>query len=95
MPDGWRITVRGALKAHFLQGGGPSRPCTDWSLELQDGAKQYRIIVRAFAEDVAGLPAEQEAMAVAGFVGKLIEEGWTPLQWTGKPGELTLPKGRT
>lgn len=86
----WRITVQSGLRAHFLQQNGPSKPGTDWAVELHNGASGYRIFVRAYAEDVTGLTAEQEQKVVVGFLRKLIQEGWTPPQCYGKPIVLSL-----
>lgn len=86
----WRITLKAGLKAHFNQPEGPSLPGTDWAVELHDGLKEYRILVRAYAHEVAGLSTEQETKAVIAFVSQLLQQGWTPAQWKGEPGELTL-----
>ena len=90
MANAWRITVKGCMKAHFLQKLAPSKPGADWAVELHDGTKEYRVMVRAYAEDVRGMSAEQEAGVVVEFLGKLIEQGWTPLEYAGEPGELTF-----
>lgn len=92
MQNEWRITVTNGLKAHFRQPNGLSLPGTDWVVELQSGVKSVRVMVRAYTNDVAGLSPVQESQTVAEFVGQLLQRGWTPENWQGKSGELTLKR---
>ena len=53
----------------------------------------------AYADDVAGRDQRGEVSAVAEYVAAILRVGWTPDQWKGGPGELTLsrsmPGGKT
>jgi hypothetical protein len=85
---GWTLFVKDGLRAHFLQPEGPSRPGTDWAVKLSLGAQQLTVLVRAYADDVAGTTPKRESELVLGHVAWLIDSGWSPTSYTGKPGEL-------
>jgi hypothetical protein len=89
-PSEWQITVLQGLKAHFKQPQGTSKPGTDWAVAVRNGAQEYRILVRAFAEDVGDCGQDGEVAIVIQFVAGLLNQGWTPDRWTGQPGELTV-----
>jgi len=89
-PSEWQIVVLRGLKAHFKDPDGPSRPGTDWLVALRNDAQEYRIVVRAYADDVAGIAQDREVAMVLDFVTRLLGQGWTPDEWKGQPGELTL-----
>lgn len=91
----WRITVLQGLKAHFKQPNGPSKPGTDWMVAVGNGVQEFRILVRAYADDVVGLDQQGEVAAMVGFVAGLVRGGWTPDKWKGEPGELTFSRPRT
>jgi hypothetical protein len=61
------------LQASFLQPNGPSLPGTDWAVELDDGGKIHKVLVRAYKQSVAGLSQEQEIQAVVNFVFGLLQ----------------------
>lgn len=89
---GWNVSVTGALRAHFKQPAGPSRAGADWSVSLVGDGAQHRVMVRTYADDFGSLAEADEARVVVAYVGQLIESGWTPDQYTGKPGELVVPR---
>jgi hypothetical protein len=85
---GWTLSVRDGLRAHFLQSGGPSKPGTDWAVKLSLGNQNCTVFVRAYTDDVAGTSPRQETQLVLGYVARLLESGWSPASYSGKPGEL-------
>jgi hypothetical protein len=91
-PIGWTVSVSNALRAHFKQPSGLSRAGADWSVSLVNGAEQRRVFVRAYADEVGKLPAQDESRLVAAFVEGLLEKGWMPDQYGGAPGELVVPR---
>jgi hypothetical protein len=98
-PSKWQVVVIRGLKAHFKQDDGSSKAGTDWAVAIRDDLREHKILVRAYADDVLQADQTQEAAMVGDFVGRLLDQGWTPDEWTGRPGELTLPgniaKGET
>ena len=89
--NGWHISINGGLQAHFRQPNGTSRAGTDWAVGLNDGKTEQRVLVRTYSEDVVGMTPEKQAQLVIEFVTKLFETGWKPSDYSGKPGELTVP----
>jgi hypothetical protein len=87
----WKISVVSALRASFLQPNGPSRPGADWLVVLERGTEAKKLLVRIFADDAVGMSPVQVAQLAVGYVAKLIGSGWSPLDYKGKPGELTVP----
>ena len=85
----WKISASKALKASFWQPDGTSKPGADWLVSLDDGAREYKLLVRVYADDVVGMTIEQQAAIAMQFVADLAPTGWTPGNYTGKPGELT------
>jgi hypothetical protein len=88
---GWTISITGALRAHFKQPRGPSKPGADWSVALTRQGRTSRLMVRVYAEDVTGYTPEEEAKAVARYVNGLLQSGWSPETYQGAPSELTFP----
>jgi hypothetical protein len=88
---GWQIAVLQGLQAHFKQPDGSSKPGTDWAVALRDGEREHRILVRSY---IVAVGQDQEVQMVSQFIGELLHEGWTPDEWKGEPGELTLPSGQ-
>jgi hypothetical protein len=86
----WTITVTGALRAHFKQLDGTSRPGADWIVALAQRGDVKRIMVRVYAENALGKSPEQEAQMVAEYVGGLLGSGWSPADYHGEPGEITI-----
>ncbi|MCE9591610.1 MAG: hypothetical protein K8S99_13925 [Planctomycetes bacterium] len=87
----WKISVTNALRAHFVQPDGPSKPGADWIVSLKKSGETKQVIVRIFADDVSGMAPAQEAQAAASYVAELLKSGWLPANYQGKPGELTVP----
>ncbi|HEY1923058.1 MAG TPA: hypothetical protein VGG44_09950 [Tepidisphaeraceae bacterium] len=88
----WKISVTSALRAHFKQPAGPSKPGAEWLVILSCPGNETSVMVRAYDEDVVGYSTVQEAKAVATYVGELLRTGWSPASYRQLPGELTLPK---
>jgi len=85
----WRIAVIDGLSAHFYTATGESKPGTDWAVSLKSGGSEKRILVRVYDDNVARGP-RQQTEAVIAFVARLINSGWSPDQYSGKPGELVV-----
>jgi hypothetical protein len=86
----WRISVGSALRSSFRQATGPSRPGADWVVELKGDRESKKVLVRIFSDEVVGLTTAQEASVAARYVADLLESGWTPEEYRGQPGELTV-----
>lgn len=89
-PEGFNIRALQGLRAHFKQASGPSRAGADWALLLTNSAGERRILVRTYSDDVGQLSPEQEAQLAVEYVGHLIQNGWSPDQYRGEPGELVV-----
>ena len=95
----WLMRIEGAMSAHFFQADGSSRPGTDWAVGLKRGEDTYKVMVRAYlSEDMtkrARADTEYQGQTVLGYVGDLLEQGWTP----DKGGDLVIviqnPTGET
>lgn len=79
------VSIERGLQAHFYQPDGTSRPGTEWSVAIDDA----HVLVRAYADETAGLTTADEAAAVIAFVESKLAAGWRPAD-AGEP--LTLPK---
>jgi hypothetical protein len=88
-PD--QIVVLRGLEAHFKQPDGSSKAGTDWAVAVRDEARVHQILVRVYKDGFGQIERERETSMVVEFVAGLLRQGWTPDQWTGCPGELTLP----
>jgi hypothetical protein len=88
--SGWQVSVLNGLSAHFEQPSGPSKAGTDWAVWLTNGAGERRILVRIYEDNLAKGPKAQ-AKAVLKCVASLLQSGWYPDEYKGKPGELTVP----
>lgn len=82
------VSIEQGLQAHFFQPDGTSRPGTEWSVVI-DAA---HVLVRAYADDTAGLTTADEAAAVIAFVESKLAAGWRPMA-SAEP--LVLPKPPT
>jgi hypothetical protein len=85
----WKISVQDGLRAYFLQPDGSSRLGIDWTVQLDDGRDKKQVVVRAYLENADSIKTGEESRLVASFVQSLLDSGWTPRDWTGRPGELT------
>jgi hypothetical protein len=92
---GWQISVVGGLNAHFKQPEGPSKPATEWAVSILSGDDEHRVLVRSYHDDHAGLTQEQVTQKVLQFIANKLQSGWTPSDYQGMPGELTLPPPAT
>jgi hypothetical protein len=102
----WQARVEGALRAHFNQPDGSSRPGTDWRVGLKRGAETHTILVRAYlADDVAKATrdnTEYQGQTVIGYVFDRLAGGWTPAAGPlpaltildPKPGQTVAPAPR-
>jgi hypothetical protein len=85
----WRVSVVSKVDARFAQKSGPNKPGTDCTVSLRDSSGEQRVLVRIYADNVSRGP--NQAKAVTGYIGSLLQSGWTPAQYTGEPGELVVP----
>jgi hypothetical protein len=80
--DIWQARVEGALKAHFKQSDGSSRPGTDYKIALKRGDQVCQIFVRAYLADdltpIARADANYQGQTVIGYVFDRLAPGWEP-----------------
>ena len=88
--ESWNLSVVDGLRAHFKQAQGPSRAGTDWAVSLANSGGERLVLVRVYADDIVVSSQEQEAQQVLNYVAGLLKLGWSPEQYRGEPGELTL-----
>ena len=88
--SGFKLAVTAGLNAHFLQPNGPSRAGTDWAVTVTDDGNDVRILVRTYADTMPGLTKEQQTQRAIEYVALLLSSGWTPADYQGRPGELTV-----
>jgi hypothetical protein len=88
----WTISVVDSQRANFKQPQGLPKPGADWFVALTGVGQAARITVRAYTEDVVGYSEQQEAQAVARYVAKLLQSGWSPAAYNQTAAELVLPK---
>jgi hypothetical protein len=78
----WLMRIEGALDAHFKQPDGTSRPGTDWAVGLKRGTETCRILVRSYCDAEmtprARADTRYQGQTVLGYVGDLLNQGWTP-----------------
>jgi hypothetical protein len=86
--SGWTIAVVDALRAHFKQADGTSRPGVDWAVSLTKPGQERRIIIRSYSDEVPDQPSEKAAQSIVSFVAGLLGSGWSPEQYSGAPGDL-------
>jgi hypothetical protein len=84
------VQVTSALRAHFRQPDGSSRPGTDWVVLLADRDEEHRILVRSYSDDAVATSVAQQMETVCDFVRTLLRSGWSPNDYRGLPGELVL-----
>lgn len=78
----WQMRITGGLSAHFKQPDGPSRPGTDWSVELKRGDEVRATTVRTlYAEDLwRKLQNDTTYLSRTAmqYLGDLLNQGWHP-----------------
>jgi hypothetical protein len=93
--EGWTASVEGALRAHFNQPDGTSRPGMHWNIELRRGASEYKIFVLAYLADAVSPEAradlQWQAQSVVRYVFDRLEQGWTPADGELPPITLVQP----
>ena len=72
-----QLSVSSGLQAHFNQPAGPSRPGTDWVVQLKEGSVERRLMVRTYADRTKRLAANEHAAAAIAYVSQLLEGGWS------------------
>jgi len=88
---GWLLTGMAGLSCHMKQPNGPSRPATVWTIRAESGNIQKMLLVQDYRDDPAGRTSEESAAGAMQFVVELIQSGWSPNDYKGKPGELVVP----
>jgi hypothetical protein len=84
MAEPWMMRVEGGLAAHFKVPNGPSRPGVHWAVDLKQGDKTYKVLVKAlFADDATpDTKANQEyqAQVAMQYLNDCLSKGWHPDQ---------------
>lgn len=84
MSDPWMMRVESGLSAHFKVPNGPSRPGTLWAVDLKQGDKSHKVLVKAlFADDATEKTKankEYQAQVAMQYLNDCLSRGWHPDQ---------------
>src|SRR5437762_13393359 len=82
MSEPWLMRVEGGLAANFKVPNGPSRPGVHWTVELKQGEKTYKVMVKAlFADDASPETRknqEYQAQVAIQYLNDQLNKGWRP-----------------
>jgi len=86
----WSVSVSNFLNGSFKQSKGESKTGTDWIIVLRRDNNERRVLVRTYCSASEQGSASQKDRAVE-YVTSLLNHGWTPDNYQGNSGELTVP----